>query len=134
MTALYRSAGPSAAALLQVIPASSSAAAEKTDRAQKRSGGGGKKASAAASVAAAAAAGSASTVATVPDEEKGAATVTLSTRFFRCVKFFLHVFVVYRVFHQVADVGWVYLDLGCFTVFPNCSAISAQAESGRLRN
>ena len=132
MTALYRSAGPSAAALLQVIPASSSAAAEKTDRAQKRSGGGGKKASAAASVAAAAAAaGSASTVATVPDEEKGAATVTLSTRFFRCVKFFLHVFVVYRVFHQVADVGWVYLDLGCFTVFPNCSAISAQAESGR---
>ena len=70
---LYRSAGPSAAAVFQVIPASSSAA-ERTDRVQKRSGG---KASA-ATVAAAAGTASTATVATVPDEEKGAATVILS--------------------------------------------------------
>ena len=32
----------------------------------------------------------------------------------------------YRVFHQLADLGWVDLDLGSSIILPGCSAISAE--------
>ena len=32
---------------------------------------------------------------------------------------------MYRVFHQLLDMGWVDLDLRCSTIMPSCSAISS---------
>ena len=35
----------------------------------------------------------------------------------------------YRVFRQLVDLGWVDLDLGCSTILPSCSAITAEIPS-----
>ena len=31
---------------------------------------------------------------------------------------------IYRVFHQLADLGWADLDLGCSSILPSCSLLS----------